>query len=74
MTESALPALPPVEVKKHKPTEVMDYATAYGRQCYEAGVAAERARCTKLCSDVWNELKLPAALGAEKCLDAIRAE
>ncbi len=37
-----LPTLPPVQIKKHKPTEVMAYATQYGQQCYAAGVQAER--------------------------------
>lgn len=41
MTDIKLPPLPPIEIKKHKPTEVYAFAQAYARQA----VLIERERC-----------------------------
>lgn len=70
MNEPALPELPArakFEWRIGAPDNVgTDYFTAdqmqaYGRQCYEAGVAAERERCAKLCAE--NSLREETSLG-----------
>ena len=76
MTEPVLPKKPEpymrAEVRSIPPRPPMplyadEHITAYGKQCYEAGVAAERARCANLCETLNH-----GAFGAPSFLEGVR--
>jgi hypothetical protein len=50
-TEAELPELPPTSIYREG-SFTSDCMTAYGLECYRAGMAAERERCAKLCESV----------------------